>query len=514
MKKISLLLLCVLMLSLCACGKTSVIVEEFVGHNVQDVYNWCGQLDEDHECEITYEDVDGYEKDIVVEQSIQAGKKLKDTIKFTVASGNEKEIALPYVTEDVTVADIEAWRDAAGIKDLKFVYVTSDTVEKNHIIRIDPYVNVHKDTPITVTVSSGKAEPTSTTIEIKLGDYIGLTVEEFESKAKALGLNPNHQTTRDRYNPDIKFGNIAWHGSGTYEKGETFNYGVCINAITVSPGQYYGITEADFIKAAKALKLTPTHIDSRDGYSSKVAKGSIYTHGNGVYVEGEQFKYGLSKGPAKVESGYEGAIEENFVSYLEMLELKGDRKTSNSSSVSAGRIISYNYGNYSSGDAVTYVVSIGPESTSVNVPDFSGRSENEFLSFLSSNGLYAGSRTETTTSSYSRGTIVYNDNGNMAKGSRVNYTVAGNNVETAIVESFDTIYQQVTHEGDYEHAAYDMHRYLFGRGFNNYDIVPVAYKDYEPGILLAIYVNDHQLDYPENLPLDTYFYILISSDVE
>ena len=197
-----------------------------------------------------------------------------------------------------------------------------------------------------------------------------------------------------------------------------------------------------------------------------------------------------------------------------MLELKGDRRTSNSSSVSAGRIISYNYGNYSSGDAVTYVVSIGPEDTSVNVPDFSGRSENEFLSFLSSNGLYAGSRTETTTSSYSRGTIVYNDNGNMAKGSRVNYTVAGNNVETAIVESFDTIYQHVTHEGDYEHAAYDMHRYLFGRGFNNYDIVPVAYKDYEPGILLAIYVNDHQLDYPEDLPLDTYFYIMISSDVE
>ena len=468
MKKLLMVLLAVLLLS--ACSEKGPVVEGFVGRNVEDVYAWCSEIDPKYSCEVSYGENDEYEKDIVYEQSINAGKRLEDKISFKVSLGKAKEIVLPYITEDVTLSDIEVWKEAVGMENVKYVYETNDKIEKNHIIRMEPVTGVHKDTPITVYVSSGPAEPEQTTHEVVFGDYIGITLEEFEAAAKKLGLKPNHQESRDRYNPDVKFGNIAWHGSGVYEKDEVFNYGVCINAITVSPGQYVGKSEDEFIKIAKGLHLNPTRIAGRDAYSASIPKGYIVTHGNGVYVENEDFKYGVSYGPAT--------------------------------------------GNYSSGDVVTYYVSLGPEAKKVNVPDFAGRSEDELLRFLSNNGILVAARFEKE-SDYPKGTVTYNDKGDMTPGTKITYTVsAGQQKETAVIESFETIYDHVTHEGDYEHARFDMHRYLFGRGFTNYEIIPVAYKDYEPGILLIIYVNGEEHTYAESVPLDAYVQVYISSEVQ
>ncbi len=523
MKK-SLILLMGIMMMLCGCGEkssSSVVVKEFVGHNVEELYEWCGTIGDEYSCEIAFEDNDEYEKDIVFEQSIKAGKKLNQDIFFKVSNGQPQEIAVPYVTEELTQSDIELWKEAAGVKDLTYIYEQNDTIAKNHVIRIEPDVHVTKETPIKVYISSGPAEkeepeePEDTTIEIVFGDYIGITVEEFEKKAKALGLRPNHQSSRDKYDPDVKFGNIAWHGSGIYEKDEVFNYGVCINEIVVKPGEYIGKTESEFIKIAKNLNLTPTHLSNRDAYSAKVDKGDIVTHGNGTYVENEAFNYGLSYGPAIVRQGYEGSSEEVFLDYLEMLTLKDDRKTSYSDTVSAGRIISYNYGKYSTGDYVTYYVSLGKKQNTINVPDFSGKNENDLLNFLSNNGILVGKRTEQE-SLIPKGKIVSNDQGKKKAGDKVSYCVSSGPAakETAIIEAFDTVYDAVTHEGDYEHAAWDMHRYLFGRGFMDYDIVPVVYLGGEPGVLLSITIDGEPLgDYPVNVPIDAYIVCRITSDV-
>ena len=508
MKK--LIILFIALICVCACSSQSVIVEEFVGKDVHEVYTWCGQLDDDHSCEVVYEDNDDYAKDIVFEQSVKAGNKLKGDIVFKVASGAEPEIPLPFISAELTQADVEIWRDIYGVKNLSFVYEASDTVEKNHVIRMEPASHITKETPVTAYISSGPNASSDGTIEIHYGDFLNLTVSEFESKAKTLGLNPNHQTSRDRYDADVKEGNIVWHGSGTYEKGEIFNYGVCIYAIQVKPSEYVGKSEADFIKIAADLKLVPKHIDDRDAYSTSIEKGYIVTHGNGLYVENEEFKYGLSRGPANVNGGYEGAKEEDFINYLTMLELNGDRHTSSSSTVSSGRIISYNYGKYSTGDNVTYYVSTGPEDTSVDVPSFEGSDEGAFLAYLTNNGLYAGSRSEVA-SQYKAGTIVSNDTGRKNKGDRINYTVSSSQKETAIIESFETVRDSVSHENDYEHAEYDMKKYLFGRGFMNYEVQPVVYPSTRAGILMAIYINGEPLDYAVSVPIDAYIVCQIST---
>lgn len=513
MKKLINLLIISFML--CACARTSFIVEEFVGRKVEDVYAWCAELDDDHSCEVTYENNDEYEKDIVFEQSVKAGKKLKDTISFKVSSGKaeDPELVIPFIDGSVTLSDIQAWKDSVGLVSLDIKYETSDTVEKNHVIRLEPAIHITKNTPVTVYVSSGKAEPVNTTIEIKYGDYIGLSVEQFEAKAKELGLKPNHQDSRDKHDSNVKLGDVVWHGSGVYEKDEVFNYGICINQIIVAPGEYIGKSESDFIKIAKDLKLNPLHVDSRDAYSSKIDKGYIVTHGNGNYEENEDFKYGLSIGPAVVQQGYEGSNESAFLGYLEMLTLSGDRKTSYSDTVPSGKIISYNYGKYSKGDVVTYYVSLGHEEIYVDVPDFSGRSEDDLLRFLSTNGLMVASRSEQQ-SLIPRGQIVSNDTGRMKAGSSVSYTVSTGPAvqETAILEAFDTIAQSVSHPGDYEHAEYDMQRYLFGRGFLNYDIVPVVLLGGTEGNLVSITIDGERLgEYPQNVPLTAHIVCQIAA---
>ena len=76
-------------------------------------------------------------------------------------------------------------------------------------------------------------------------------------------------------------------------------------------------------------------------------------------------------------------------------------------------------------------------------------------------------------------------------------TAAVKEREEYIIESFSTVYDEVTAVGDYERAAWTMHRYLFGRGFTNYEIIPVAYKDYEPGILLSITIDGEKIVFEE-----------------
>ena len=354
---------------------SKTIVPDFLGKDKQEVIEWCGQLSDPHACEFIYEETTNTEKDKVFQQSVSAGYELNGTITFRISSGIIKEIALPVLSSDTTKEDIEKWKTDNEITIVNYVEENSDTVEKGKIIRIEPTEKITKDTVVTVYISKGKKENDENSagdFNIKYGEYLNLTVSEFENKVKELGLVPNHDTSRDTSSSSVKKGNIVWHGSGAYVRGEKINYGVCteeVKGIEVKEGEYVGKTEAEFKVEATLLGLTANHDTSRDAYSSTIAKGSVVTHGFGTYVKDEKFNYGLSLGPKSgsqtstsitVSKGaYVGKSESEFKSIAEGLGLnpvhnsEWDEETTDSSK--AGKVCYHGYSsNYTKGENLRY----------------------------------------------------------------------------------------------------------------------------------------------------------------
>ncbi len=511
MRNKGIILLCIFLLSMSLSACASDSVPDFVGKNVSEVYKWCSEIDTKYACEVSYAEGNGAEKDIVIEQSIQAGGRLNSNIAFKISNGAVSEIPVLYIDEDTQKSDVELWRQNMGIQSLTYIEEPSNTVEKNHVISIIPAAGIRKDTPVTVYISSGPRKeltPEEKEIRIVFGDFIGLTVEQFEEKAMKLGLKPNHNVSRDRFNKDVAFGNIAWHGSGTYVQGEVFNYGICVNAIEIIGGTCIGLSEADFQAKARDLTLSPKHIYGRDAYSTRIDEGYIVTHGYGTYEKGEEWKYGLSLGPARVVSGYEGASEEALLNYLNGMGLKGSRSTSKSTTVPEGRVISYNTGKYSSGDTVSYVISAGYD-VYVTVPDFKGETESSLLEFIRGSGLNVGIRT-VQSSLVPAGNIVSNDTGVRAKGAKIDYVVSsGPVVPMAHLDSFADMKTMLSdYDIGYAATKANVEQYLKNRGFTDYEIWGEYSEKYYDGTLLYVIIGDHSLSDADDFP--TYSHIIVS----
>lgn len=389
-------------------NNSSATVPDFLGKNKNVAITWCGQLSEEFGCEFVYEETTSTQEDVIFSQSISAGNKLNDNITFKVSSGIVVEVALPEITVITSKTDIENWKNQNGLMYVSYIEENNDTVTKGSVIRIEPQTGIYKDTPVTVYISTGPKETVSDEIVISSGTYINSSVSDFESKVKALGLVPNHNTSRDSESATVTKGNIVWHGSGTYKKGETINYGVCtgqVSGVVVKEGQYVNKTEAEFKTIASNLGLKATHASDRDEYSSTVAKGNIVTHGFGTYVKDEEFKYGLSLGPkdgtstnVKVTEGqYVGKTEDEFKKIATDLGLKpthiSDRDTY-SSTVAKGSIVTHGYGTYVKDEAFNYGLSLGPkegDSTYIVVKEgqYVNKTESEFKIIATNLGLVA-----------------------------------------------------------------------------------------------------------------------------
>ena len=431
-----------------------VVVPDFLGKNKSEVFDWCGQLDPKYSCEIVYEKSRSVQKDLVFQQSINAGSPLKDKITITISSELEQPLMLPQLY-NTGKEDIEKWQKENGVENVTIVYENSDTVNKDAIIRIEPSENIFKDTPVTVYISSGRANASDDKIEVKSGEYTNLTVSAFESQVKALGLKPNHNTAKDDYSTSVTKGNIVWHGSGTYENGETINYGICLDQkkdasvstdITVAKGQYVGKTESDFKKIATDLGLKPVHLTERDAYSDDVAKGNIVTHGNGTYEKGEDFNYGLSLGKKDgssassevyVEYGtYLNISEADFkkkATELKLIATHKESKDAYSDTVAKGYIVWHGSGTYKtndSSDPFNYGLSLGKKDDSsssseiiVTNGQYVGKTESEFKTIATNLGLKANhlSSRDTYSDTIAKGSIVTHGYGTYEKNEDFNY---------------------------------------------------------------------------------------------
>ena len=415
-----------------------VKAENFVGKNVNAVYEFCGTLSHKYSCNITYEESETFNQGIVIFQSVNEGENIPEVFNIKVSSGIKQKIEPMVVSSTTTLADVELWANKYGLTNINTINEASETIAKGIVIRVELAENEFEETVVTVIISSGSnstEEEVVDGIEVKYGTYIGKSEDEFKKIAKELKLSPNHKTEQDAYSNDIEKGKIVWHGSGIYEENETFNYGLSKGkdpgSITVKFGEYVGKTEDEFKKIGTDLGLKPTHKESKDDYSDTVAKGKIVWHGSGEYVKDEVFNYGLSLGPAGdkilVESGkYVGKTEDEFKKIGTDLGLKPTHNTKRddySDTIAKGSIVWHGSGSYVKDEVFNYGLSLG-KAPKVTVSSYAGKSYEEFKAYVEGLGLATGTRTEKYSDSVAKGIIISNDTGEMSLGSKVNYTIS------------------------------------------------------------------------------------------
>jgi beta-lactam-binding protein with PASTA domain len=427
-----------------------VEVPDFLGKNQSEAIAWCGQLDTKYSCEFLYEESKEVDKDIVFQQSLNAGSVLKDNIMFRVSSALIKPVNLPQLY-NATRTEIEEWQNKNMIQNITYVEENSDTVSAGTVIRIDPSENIYTDTAVTVYISSGPERRPDEKIEIKSGEYTNLTVAQFESQMKALGLVPNHKEAKDKSSSTVAKGNIVWHGSGTYENGETINYGICTQGsvsgkINVKWGSYLGKSEEDFRSVASNLGLSPNHKTSKDAYSDVYVKETIVWHGSGDYDKGETINYGLSLGKEGgiseddlyiTKDKYVGKTQDEFHTIATGLGLvpthRSDRDAY-SDTIAKGSIVTHGYGQYEKGEDFNYGLSLGKKDSSsdidVDIEDlyvpegkFVGKSEEEFKKiavYLKLKPVHLSSR-DAYSDTVAKGSVVTHGFGQYEEGEDFNY---------------------------------------------------------------------------------------------
>lgn len=293
-------------------------------------------------------------------------------------------------------------------------------------------------------------------IKVEAGTWVGKTLEYFSKAVSELGskgLKPLHKQSRDAYSDTVAKGDIVWHGSGSYEEEENISYGLSLgkkagddNEIVVKSGTYVGKTFDEFKTSVSKLGTTglkPAHRDYRDDYSDTIAKGSIIWHGSGTYVNGEEISYGLSLG--KKDGGgdssscyvnygdYIGKTEAEMKAAIAKLTTNGltpnhghhNHKDEYSDVYAKGVVIWHGSGSYVDKEQFNYTLSLGPmPDDRVNVVSYANKTETEFKTYLSNNGLVAGTRSEEYSDSIEVGKIISNKTGLFNPGASIDYVVS------------------------------------------------------------------------------------------
>lgn len=421
----------------------------------------------------------------------------------------------------------------------------SDTVEKGAIVWHGSGSYVKYET-FNYGLSLGKITETDD-LEITKTEYLGLTEDQFKSKANDLGLKANHQTSRDAYSDTIAKGSIVWHGSGSYVKGETFNYGLSLGkkdsnpkTVTISEMKYVGLTEDEFKSKANELGLKPNHKTSLDDYSNTITKGSIVWHGTGTYDvndPSDTFNYGLSlgsKSSGRVESitiekgKYVGLTVSQFEAKMKELGFLSIEKTSAyedySNVVPAGNVIWHGSGTYTASEtSIRYSISKGsktPESidndptqekVTVASNAYVGKTVNEFITFCTNNGLVAkySSNYDDFSSSVTSGNIIKHDSGSISKGSTVYYGLSKGVKTASLLSTTEINNVWVGSPVSVATTKNILSTKLQEKGFTNVTYSEVKSVNDSVGVVLSVKVNGNEHTSAQTYPVNAAIVITI-----
>lgn len=378
-----------------------------------------------------------------------------EKIRYGLSKGkNENLISVSKGTYiGVTVDEFKTAVAKLGKKGLKPVHNEdyddySSTISKGNIVWHGSG-DYEDEENITYGLSKGIKEGN---IIVSYGSLTNKTVESFTSIVKnfgSKGLVPNHNTSKDEYSDTIKKGYIVWHGSGTYEDGETINYGLSLgskeaesNEIVVKEGTYIGNSLDDFKKAVEALGLVPYHRSEWDVKGSSDKLNTIARNGYGTYVKGENISYGLyiSSDSSEIiinKGDYVGKTLDEFKNIVKGLGLVPEHSEvyddEYSTTIAAGSIDWHGSGTYVKGEVIHYTVSLGKLESVTVAPGYVGKSVTEFENYIKSLGLTPKNTGTDYSDSIAAGLILSYTSGDYAKNSTVNYvTSSGTNPNVTV----------------------------------------------------------------------------------
>ncbi|MDO4701423.1 MAG: PASTA domain-containing protein [Erysipelotrichaceae bacterium] len=412
--------------------------EDFVNKNIAEVIAW----QEKHKVksdkiEILYEFSETIEKDIVISQSIEKNKPIKQKISFTVSKGSDPDKLVDLIDfKDKTEAEITAWFKEQLFTDVTVEYIPHQEIAKGKFVKLNITGNQAKRSEvILVSISAGTD---SVGLPIIIPDFKDFTKENIQAWAKTNNMSVSFTSEAS---DSISEGKVVSQNPKANEASTT---GSKVKVV-LSSGKgivlenFNGKEKAALSKWAKANKISVTFVDS---YSPTVASGLIIStnpKANSKIKPNSKLTAYISIGFVPLNN-YVGKSKADFESYIAKLN-KSNNESANISveyinevnnKVAENNIISMIVDGKEIDKPTTKLNSIKPGSKIkikvskgqlIKVDSYVNKPENEFITFLKKQGLVPN-KTGESYSSYAKDNIVTNVTGEFKKGSSINYTTS------------------------------------------------------------------------------------------
>lgn len=536
--KINILLVILLSVSLIGIGylgyryffvkDETIIVPDFKDKSVDEVISWCNGNGLTEACVISYENSDDVKKDNVIYQSVKADEKLVDTINFVISKGKtekkeETTIEVIKLEDDTTKEDVEKWVSDNELTNVEYIQEKTDDYEKGVVFKIEPKMIKSKDEEVKVFISLGKQEDKDDDddteyIIVKEGAYIGLSIDEFKSKVKALNLTVgDHVSEWDEFSSEIAEGNIIWHGSGEhYVVNEGVRYSLSLGeGIELDDEKYLGLTEDEFKAAMEKIGLVAITDGDNDKYSDYEAGLIRWYKSDITYKKGDTVYYSISKGKKTIvevdETKYLGLSEKDFIAKMKELGLVpyNDGDNEKLSDYEKGCVRWYKTGKtYYLGDQINYSVSAGKyEYYDIEADTYEGDTVDDFKAYMTRKGLYAGNKSSEYSDNISEGRIIRVKAGTYKTGDSVDYVVSlGPEPDEPTVET-QKLEKPSTYNSIYNVSTADEMKNALKNGalnsFTNVDYQYVTNHDLTVGKIVSIEVNGSSSYKAGQFPIDT-----------
>lgn len=291
---------------------------DFVGQTTTDVSIWVKQQGIKSSGIVIKEEYD-FDTDagIIIEQSVDAGSKVKEDVKitFVASKGADPDEAVDFL-EDVlslTKTDIQRWVNDNKLTNVKFNQTYSEAVEEGYVISFDlkglSADEFTRSSNVTFNISRG-SQPAGT---ITLEDFMGKSKVEVEAWAKSKKIELEIYET---YSDDKAADTVI---SQSVESGKTMKQGETL-IITVSKGK--AITLPNFTTMSKEsfdewVSENPNIIKTTERYSDQTGYVLSQSKKAGTQVGStdDKIEVVVNKGLPKLDGDYIGKSYTSLVDW-------------------------------------------------------------------------------------------------------------------------------------------------------------------------------------------------------